>query len=631
MKRIAVYAIYDKKGIIDQSTLYFANDLKKNVDDILFVVNGVISDTSKKALKNYGSVLVRENKGYDIWAYKTGIYHIGWDKLKEYDELVLLNDTNFGPVYPLKESFDKFKNADIDFWGLINSVKTDNEPLIVTKYGYIPEHIQSHFTVFKNRIITSEDFKTYWDNLPQIKLYTEAIAKHEVIFTKYFSDLGYKWDTYVDAKELKKYSDNPIIMCPKLLIEKYRFPVFKRRCLFHDTDDFFRNTACEQITELIEYIKNNTNYNIDLIWNTLLRNYNQYDLFNNLNLTYILPYRHSSKIKEKLKLAIFYHIQYVEFIEQNIKYLNNIPNSFDVYITTNSFKNKHLIETKISKLKFNHFEIRVINNRGNFRSGFLIGIKEVVMKYDLACFAHDKRITNINPSATENEFVFKCLDNTLGSTDYINNVVNLFIDNPRIGILNPPAPNHYLFYTTVGKEHIENYKNTVNLAHKLNIDVPMSKDKPAIAPYDSIFWFRPKALHHEFDYNWSYTDFPQNETNEGQSVFNAMARIHPYAAQAAGYFPCQCMNNEFASIEYSNIRYYLRKFSTKLVKRKYGVTYEELFNGMLKDFIQADRFNNKILDVTVKVVRIPYRIIKKPVVFIKNSIKNKDDSKELDD
>ena len=432
MRRIAVYAIYDKKGIVDESTLYFANDFKKNVDDILFVVNGVINETSKKALEKYGTVLVRENKGYDIWAYKTGIFHIGWDKLKEYDELILLNDTNFGPVYPLKEAFDKFKNADVDFWGLINFAKFDGDPFGTIKYGYIPEHIQSHFTVFRNRMFMNEDFKIYWTNLPKINSYLEAIGKHEAIFTKHFSDLGYKWDTYVDAKELKKYTDNPIIMCPRLLIEKYRFPIFKKRCFFHDTDDFFRNTTCEQTTELIDYVKNETNYDIDLIWDSLLRSYNQYDLFNNLNLTYIMPKHYSKKIKKEIKLAIFYHVYYDEIIEQTIRYLKNVPNEFDVYITTDSFKKKHVIESNTANLNFNHYEVRVIKNRGRDNSSFLVGIKDVVMNYDLACFAHDKKTSQVKPEIVGDRFAYKCLENTLGSTDYITNIVNLFIENPPV-------------------------------------------------------------------------------------------------------------------------------------------------------------------------------------------------------
>lgn len=52
-------------------------------------------------------MLIRENKGFDVWAYKSALEHYGWSRLEEYDEIIMLNSTMIGPVFPLRETFEK--------------------------------------------------------------------------------------------------------------------------------------------------------------------------------------------------------------------------------------------------------------------------------------------------------------------------------------------------------------------------------------------------------------------------------------------------------------------------------------------------------------------------------------------
>ena len=79
------------------------------------------------------------------------------------------------------------------------------------EYGYLPEHIQSHFICVRKTLLKSEKFKNYWDNFPQINSYGDAVSKHEAIFTKKFSDYGFKWDTYVQSNDLKQFTH---FVCP---------------------------------------------------------------------------------------------------------------------------------------------------------------------------------------------------------------------------------------------------------------------------------------------------------------------------------------------------------------------------------------------------------------------------------
>lgn len=81
-------------------------------------------------------------------------------------------------------------------------------------------HIQSHFIAVRNDMLKSDDFKEYWESRPEIKKYSDAIGKHEAVFTRHFDELGYKWDVYSDTRDCMDYTDLPIISMPVKLYKR---------------------------------------------------------------------------------------------------------------------------------------------------------------------------------------------------------------------------------------------------------------------------------------------------------------------------------------------------------------------------------------------------------------------------
>ena len=88
-KRLGIYFFYDKNGIVDRYIPYFLEDFKKNLTDLLIVSNGEPTEQGAEILQNYGELFARENKGFDVWAYKEALEHVGWEKLEEYDEVII--------------------------------------------------------------------------------------------------------------------------------------------------------------------------------------------------------------------------------------------------------------------------------------------------------------------------------------------------------------------------------------------------------------------------------------------------------------------------------------------------------------------------------------------------------------
>lgn len=628
-KRLAIYFFYDKRGIVDRYVPYFLEDLKKNVSEIFIVCNGKLTEEGRLVLENYGEVLVRENKGFDVWAYKTALEHYGWERLEDYDEVILVNNTILGPVYPFAETFAKMDAKDLDFWGLTEYFKIDGDPFGYSPYGYLPDHIQSHWIACRRSLVSSPSFREYWEQMPMIEDYAQAVGKHESVFTKKFADMGFSWDVSVECEDLRNYSGYPLLMCPKLLLQERRCPIFKKRSFFHMEDDFLRNTTGEQTSELYEYLRKETDYDVDYIWETVLKDHHQYDIVKNMNLTYILPQeRYDEELlrkEEKLcRIALVMHLYFEDLLPDSYRRASAMPEGSDIYLTTDTEQKKKAIEKQFAGLPCHKLEVRLIQNRGRDVSSLLTGVKDVIMDYDIVCFAHDKKTKQVKPGTVGASFAYKCFENTLASRAYTANVIHTFVENPRLGILSPPEPNHGVFFMTTGYEWGPNYEAAKKLAEELKLTVPISKDKPPVAPLGTMFWFRPAALKPLFAKDWEYEDFPQEPNKNDGTLLHAVERIYPFAAQEAGYYPAVGMTDRFAAIEFSNLHYYVKEYNRVLIKSVPGVCHDEVV-GRLEQILMNQGSFKAVIKVRTKKALKRY-LPKKLYKYLKKKWKSNKDA-----
>lgn len=586
--RAGIYFFYDDDGIVDDYIPYFLNDLQKNLSYLMIICNGKLSRSGRKTLELYADeVIVRENIGLDVWAYKSAFQHMGWDKLSEYDEIVICNSTLMGPVYPFKDVFDEMAQRDIDFWGITKHGSLPFDPFHCNPYGYLPEHIQSHFMAFRKKLIMSQEFQMYWDNMEMINSYSESIGRFETAFTKLFADKGFGWDTYIKPDALDELCEFPLIFYPRQMLETYKCPIFKRRSFFQEYDYILSRTTGQPARELYAYLENSGRYDTNLIWDNILRTCNQEDIVRLMHLNYILSTTaETSNIKKILKtkrVALVMHLYFLDLLPSSYHYASSMPEEADIYITTNTQEKQEKIEKYFSEIRCNKLEVRVIENRGRDVSSILVGVKDVIHQYDYVCFVHDKKAAQIKPASVGESFAYKCLENTLQNRTFVANVLETFEQHPRLGLLSPPIPNHADYYPILGNEWSANYQITKDLAMRLGIKVSITDDKVPVAPYGTCFWFRPKAFHILYDYDWDYSDFPEEPNNTDHTILHAIERIYPYAVQQAGFYPAVLMADTFAAIEHTNLQYYTRQITRTMTK--YGLcNYQP---KMLADIDQA--------------------------------------------
>lgn len=260
-KRALVYVIFESENRLQEYKLRFLQALSPLMDDVIVVVNGQLHVEDINTLEPYGQVLTRDNKGYDTAAFREGIFALGKDKLKDYDQLFLVNDTNIGPMRDLFQVCQEMTDKHLDFWGISFGEEQED----VTKenpYGYIPKHLQSYFLVIEKLMLNDDAFYEYWTHLTDTDSREKAIGRHETRFTKYFSDLGYRFDAVV-----QEYEDSAMYIHPLRML-KAGSPLVKYTALKNYDEDQFLWQGLEresEVPDLLEYVAEKTDYPVSIL------------------------------------------------------------------------------------------------------------------------------------------------------------------------------------------------------------------------------------------------------------------------------------------------------------------------------------------------------------------------------
>ena len=571
IKRCAIFLFYDKDGIVDDYVINLLECLKKSVDDILVVCNGIIPEESQLKFRTVTQdILIRDNAGFDVGGYREGLFYYGFEKLQRYDEIVMLNYTFFGPLYPFEEMFDEMSKRDIDFWGITGHFSVNPDPYGQNRYGYMPKHIQSHFLVLRRSLFMSSEYKDFIINMRNPRSYVESICDYESIFRKYFEDLGFEGDTYCDEEEYEGYVYNPVMFRLKDMIVSKRCPIIKRRSFFTDYQDFMLNSCGETTAEVYDYLKENDLYNLDYIWDNLLRLENMSEISRAMQLKYMLSDEECERehIKEH-KIAV---VVYVQSAKNAIEYescLSQIDEQIScVFVGEETELNKI---KEIPTISIRNFEYRIINGAAYscIMCEILNGIRE---KYEYVGILEMKDCEQEQPYSNAVSWQYSDWKNILASKEYINNVIQTFEDNKRMGMLIPPIPNFGTVFANAQDGWFGKFENVKHFLEEKNVRVSIKREDEPLSPIGGSFWLSTKVLeNNKFDVN----------SLLGIEDEKSVLLTIPFLVQNAGYYIGTAYNMDYASIAVTNSDYRMRELN-KTVFEKYGPSYHTIVVDRIK-------------------------------------------------
>jgi rhamnosyltransferase len=488
MKRLGIFLVYDAHGIMDEYIAYMLAEAKKVMEDIVVVCNGHLVPEGRRLLEQYAKqIIVRENKGFDFGAWKDAMMdYIGFPVIRQYDELVLFNDSFFGPFDGFEAVFDKMESRDLDFWGLtvhgeVDTVKNMNP------YGYRPRYIQTYFVVFSKRVINDFSFYNYWKDLLYFDSFLEAGEKGSAVLTKYFEDLGFSWGVYSDTTEYETTREKNV--CNHAfntldIIKNKNYPIIKRKSFVLGKQRFLKYNSGLDLEKAVAYIEKEKNYDANLIYKHIIRRFNIQELKESMNLDFVLSAEKSDISLADYKILVCVEIKSLDYLKQIAAYLNDI----DEGITIALFIHEDISESELRKHVQREFVLKTLVNG----SADMLD-KTIASDYDFICFINHSTKYDNDTFTVRNSYTETRWENCVISNDYIANIIQTFMDRKYLGVLVPEQSVHATTYAEGHKNRQKMINRYQAIFDALGMDCIVDANVDPVY-CDGAFWCRKEAI-----------------------------------------------------------------------------------------------------------------------------------------
>lgn len=514
MNRLLLYVHFNKYDKLSEHVLYQLRQIRPLYSKLVFISNSQVGADHRELLSEQGlcdDFIQRENEGFDFVAWRDGMRHVGWDELKNYDSVTIMNDTCFGPLWDLTPTYERFEaDETIDFWGMTNHRATPR----------FKEHLQSYFISFKKQVVQSSEFYDFWNQVKAYKVVQDVIDYLESPATNRFLDAGFKYGVVFDTVN----EDTLHMALPD-------FTYYNMARILQSQVPFIKVKAIDgnqqQASFVIDEIAKISDYPIDLIVNHMSTVF--YPTSN-----YLLRYKYmessSLAVSGQEKVAIHLHAFYVDLIPDFLTVFSTYTFPFDLYITTNEQGKAKEIEDLASSYPFKTI-VKVTGNRGRDVLPML-KLKAELSQYDFVGHFHTKKSKETEFWAGESwrteliEMLVKPADAIIANLKTKNHLGLIIADIPtyfRYVTLDP-------FYEGMLSEDMNRLWKKMGLTKELDF----LAFSTYVMSYGTFAWFRYDALKPLFDLDLTDQDVPEEPLPQ-VSILHAIERMLVYIAWANDY------------------------------------------------------------------------------------------------
>lgn len=170
--KVVLFMHFDSRGVVRAQLLDYMRELAANGRSVVVVSNaGRLRPEAVTALREIcAAVIVRRNIGYDFGAWADAINHLGLPRV-DTEELILANDSVFGPLLPLGDVLMRFNYAKADIYGL-------------TESWQVRYHLQSFFLAFGPAALRAPVFAKFWRSVRPVPVKTYIVKAYEIGITQ---------------------------------------------------------------------------------------------------------------------------------------------------------------------------------------------------------------------------------------------------------------------------------------------------------------------------------------------------------------------------------------------------------------------------------------------------------------
>lgn len=169
---VVLFLHWDRAGRVREELFAYIAQFRDAGRSVVFVTNaGKLDPTAERRLMALcAGVIIRRNVGYDFGGWRDAIETLDLPRPGT-KEIIIANDSVFGPVRPLEATLSRLDYAEADVWGLTDSWQR--------RY-----HLQSYFVAFGSRAIHSPVFREFWAKVLPAPSKEFIIRKYEIGMTQ---------------------------------------------------------------------------------------------------------------------------------------------------------------------------------------------------------------------------------------------------------------------------------------------------------------------------------------------------------------------------------------------------------------------------------------------------------------
>ena len=247
------------------------------------------------------------------------------------------------------------------------------------------------------------------------------------------------------------------------------------------------------------------------------------------NLTYIEQIN-LNHLNYDSQISVHVHLFYKDLINDIIKFTNEIPVKFDLFISVCSKNVKKAIEKYIFKnSKATFIEIKIVSNKGRDVLPFLIQMKKVIKKYKYICHIHSKKSFHINFGDKWRNYLYL---NLLGNSQIISEILSEFEKYDKLGLIFPEP--FYRVLTTFGKKITDSNIKYMNFIIKTIFQKYKISNNYFDFPEGNMFWAKVEAIYQIFEINIEKIISKENGKLDS-TIIHGIERIWTYLAKLNGF------------------------------------------------------------------------------------------------
>ena len=208
-KYACIFSHYDKDGIIDDYVINYLKALSVFADIVFVSTAETMPDTEINKIEPFcDQIIIKKNHGYDFGAWKTGL-ELSHIELSNYENLILCNDSVYGPFYDLEEILEEAMNK-YDVFSMTDSYE-------------IAHHLQSYFVVYSRTAFSHKLFKEFWDSFSIYEDKNSLIKENEVKFSGSLIDSDLSVSAHCKAEDGDNLNQLHFYWDKLILNKKYPF------------------------------------------------------------------------------------------------------------------------------------------------------------------------------------------------------------------------------------------------------------------------------------------------------------------------------------------------------------------------------------------------------------------------